>query len=451
MTSAPPMRVAIVSHAHPSVSKGGAEIAAYTLFRGLQDLGVPSLFIAAVPQAALDRVSLASADEHVLPYDPAQFDHVLLLGRPAMSTALVRLLRDQNASVINFHHYLNFGIGAVRQVKAQTGLPVVFTLHEYLAICAHHGQMITRPARNLCEAASPEACAACFPEHGREGMTTRRDLMFDVLSRCDGFVSPSRFLIDRYVAWGLPAEKFSLIENGLIDTAPPPERAPRSADDPITFAYFGQINPFKGVDVLLNAVDSLAARPDLAGRFRVRIHGNVIGVTPAFEQRLARAIETYDFLEVPGPYDNRQVRRLMSAADYVMVPSTWWENSPVVIQEAYAARRPVICSGIGGMAEKVVDGVTGHHFRVGDAKDLARVMEGAIKEAGRPERQAALARPSSHAEMAKEYLSCLNGASTPEPSPTPSKKAPIHRQDEVSQAMNQKFKSSRRRVGNVVR
>jgi glycosyltransferase involved in cell wall biosynthesis len=45
-----------------------------------------------------------------------------------------------------------------------------------------------------------------------------------------------------------------------------------------------------------------------------------------------------------------------------------------VIQEAFMHGRPVICSNIGGMAEKVTDGVDGLHFRVGDPEDLARVI-----------------------------------------------------------------------------
>ena len=64
----------------------------------------------------------------------------------------------------------------------------------------------------------------------------------------------------------------------------------------------------------------------------------------------------------------------MGACDFVVVPSIWWENSPIVIQEALAVGRPVICSNIGGMAEKVSPGVAGLHFQVGDAADLARTM-----------------------------------------------------------------------------
>ena len=46
----------------------------------------------------------------------------------------------------------------------------------------------------------------------------------------------------------------------------------------------------------------------------------------------------------------------MASVDWVVVPSIWWENSPLVIQEAFGYGRPVICSDIGGMAEKVTDG-----------------------------------------------------------------------------------------------
>lgn len=59
---------------------------------------------------------------------------------------------------------------------------------------------------------------------------------------------------------------------------------------------------------------------------------------------------------------------------WMVIPSVWWENSPLVIQEAFMHRRPVICSNIGGMAEKVDDGVNGLHFRVGDAADLAATL-----------------------------------------------------------------------------
>ena len=74
--------------------------------------------------------------------------------------------------------------------------------------------------------------------------------------------------------------------------------------------------------------------------------------------------------------------RLMAGADWVVFPSTWWENAPLVINEAFQHGRPVICSGIGGAAELVRDGVNGLHAPVGDAAGLADVMRRAIEEPG---------------------------------------------------------------------
>ena len=64
----------------------------------------------------------------------------------------------------------------------------------------------------------------------------------------------------------------------------------------------------------------------------------------------------------------------MQSVDAVLVPSIWWENSPVVIQEALRNRRPVICSDIGGMSEKVRDGIDGFHFPVGNVMALTDLL-----------------------------------------------------------------------------
>jgi glycosyltransferase involved in cell wall biosynthesis len=88
----------------------------------------------------------------------------------------------------------------------------------------------------------------------------------------------------------------------------------------------------------------------------------------------------------------------------VLVPSTWWENSPVVIQEAYAAGRPLICTGIGGMAEKVPNRRSGLHFRLGDAADLARVMSEAADEVLYQALCSGLPNVADQATMARDYM-----------------------------------------------
>ena len=43
-----------------------------------------------------------------------------------------------------------------------------------------------------------------------------------------------------------------------------------------------------------------------------------------------------------GPYEREELPRHMAAVDVVIVPSIWVENSPLVIREAFSAKRPVI-------------------------------------------------------------------------------------------------------------
>jgi glycosyltransferase involved in cell wall biosynthesis len=97
----------------------------------------------------------------------------------------------------------------------------------------------------------------------------------------------------------------------------------------------------------------------------------------------------------------------MREVDWTIVPSTWWENAPVVIQEAFFHGRPVIASNIGGMAEKVRDGIDGLHFHVSNPESLAATMTDAIRDPGlwdrlhrgiRPPTSAALA-AAQHADL----------------------------------------------------
>jgi len=83
-----------------------------------------------------------------------------------------------------------------------------------------------------------------------------------------------------------------------------------------------------------------------------------------------------------GKYKPENLGELMREIDWVIVPSIWWENSPLVIQEAFMNGRPVICSNVGGMAEKVTDGVNGMHFQVGDPASLAATIRRAVQSSG---------------------------------------------------------------------
>lgn len=369
-------RVAILSHGHMSVTKGGAEVAAHTLFRGLRAIGVDAILIACCDDTALDRIALGP-HEFALPYRGRLYDHFYHLAPVGVREELVELLRRERIDVLNAHHFLHTGIAVFPDVVA-AGIDIVFTVHEFLALCHNHGQLVTRGSNLLCDGPTPSACHACYPEHTRQQFAVRAQHVAQSLATVAAFVSPSRFLAEKMTENGVPAGRMHVIENGLTHHAPPTLSDTTAPGRVWTFGFFGQINMFKGIDTILDACAIVARDAEASRGIRIAIHGNIVGRDDDFAERFRSAVADYPFLFYHGPYDNRRVAALMAACDYVLMPSTWWENSPVVIQEAFQARRPVICTGIGGMAEKVVDQVSGLHFARGDASDLARRMiEGA--------------------------------------------------------------------------
>ena len=100
-----------------------------------------------------------------------------------------------------------------------------------------------------------------------------------------------------------------------------------------------------------------------------------------------KALARHPNIRFAGPLDYRQVGAALRQMDCLVVPSVWYENSPLVIQEAYAVGLPVVASRLGALVEKVQDHRTGYLFAPGDSADLARVLREIVE---RPERLGAL-------------------------------------------------------------
>ena len=432
-----PGPIAVFSHTPPSVTRGGAEISAYALYLGLRQLGLDAVFVSACPVADLGKVLPGSADEHVIPYESGDYDTFYHLAAPELVNAVERLVTRLGCRTLVFHHFLFLGTNTIRRM-VELGHEVVLTLHEFLSLCHHHGQMVTRPGFRLCRESHPALCVQCFPGLQPDQFAARKVSILGNLDGVTAFVSPSHFLAERCRGWGFPGDRLHVIENGLIGEAHdagrspadpaasmrfaveegarhhgggparigeepfPPHRVARGADDALVIGFFGQLNPFKGLDVILDAAARLAADAE-PQRCRFRVHGHVVGLNEALRTRFDEAVAS-GVLDYRGPYDNADVLELMRACDFILMASRWWENSPLVIQEAFLARRPLIVPGIGGMAEKVRDRVSGLHFRPSDGADLAR----ACRLAATLGHDAfSFPVPSSSEEMARRYLAAI--------------------------------------------
>jgi glycosyltransferase involved in cell wall biosynthesis len=279
------------------------------------------------------------------------------------------------------------------------------TLHDYYAICANDGQMMTTEG-GLCHAASPDACRRCQPARTLADFRLRDLMVGQALRQVDHFVAPSRFLRDRFadgpfLDWGIPAERISVIANGVSPGRPVPHReAPDGRRD--RFGFFGHINRFKGAPVALDA----SARLSHAGvAHSLSLHGGTAFQTAPVLEAFAKSLAAAPDARHCGAYSRADLARLMGAVDWVVMPSVWWENAPLVIQEAFFHRRPVISADVGGMAEMVHDGIDGLYAAVGDGAAFAQAMRRGIEQPGLWQRLVdGIAAPPTVADAADAHL-----------------------------------------------
>jgi glycosyltransferase involved in cell wall biosynthesis len=374
-----PVRVLVGSHSHPRVQNGGSEVASHALFERLAaEPGWTARYLGCVRGATFQRAGQAVTqpfgdDDHL--YTVGAFEGFKFANRDmAFPRDFRALLRRFAPQIVHLHHYVNFGMEAFFHVRdALPDAKLVLTLHEFLAICHQQGQMVKRHTNALCYGADPVSCARCFPEVEPQDFFLRQLFVQRFLDCVDQVVAPSRFLAGRYAAWGIPADKIVVIENVPSATARAPMHARTMRPGRLKVGFFGQISELKGMEVLLDAADILQrdGRTDIS----IAIHGDHTNQPRAYgDAFLARVAACGSNVSFHGAYENASVDRLMRSVDLVVVPSIWWENSPVVIQEAFRNGRAVLCSDIGGMAEKVTPGETGAHFTVGDPRALADAL-----------------------------------------------------------------------------
>lgn len=387
-------RILLISHGHPDFVAGGGELAAYQLHQALRENSrYDSVFMARHARPERTRAGTALSgngrESEILFYstmpDWFRFSQP---DKARIWNEFREVLKVTRPDLVHFHHYLHLGVEFIREVREFCPeLPIVLTLHEFFAICHNHGQMVRTNDRSRCERSTPADCAHCFPDYSPQDFYLRERFIKSYFNLVDYFIAPSHFLKQRYVEWGLPAEKIKVVDNvQVVKPADSVACAPagasvsapvsgsvsiRDENAPVRCSFFGQINKFKGVDILLDAIERLPL--DIRERLTIDLNGSGLDQlkSPMREQMTEQLESLSDCVNLRGPYRREELSGLMQNSEWVIVPSTWWENAPMVIEEARQFGVPVICSNIGGMAEKVEHNSTGLHFRVSDAASLA--------------------------------------------------------------------------------
>ena len=413
------MKILLVSLFHPELVRGGAQQICYELFEGLRATeGVEAVLLASVDNSL---PALYKSGARITGFDQRPDEYLFLSrgydyswhksGDRLLVRAYVEFLEMIRPDIVHFHHFLTIGIDLLTLTRrVLPAARIVFTFHEFLAICAADGHMLRLTDRSPCAQASAVRCHQCLPHEPPEHYFLREMWIKRHLETVDLFTVPSAFMIDLFARWGIDRARISHVTNGQRDYSRG-HRLPATGSIRARFGFFGQFVDNKGVWVILRAVDLLRARG--FHDFTVELNGdNLRYATPKVRAEIEEFLAREATLPLAdrnvimnGAYQVDQLADRMSRVDWCIMPSVWWEAFGLVISEAWMFGRPVITSNIGAMRERIRNDFDGLHFGVGDSAALAQVMLRAATEPGLWERLAAnLPTPPTRTGMVEQFM-----------------------------------------------
>jgi glycosyltransferase involved in cell wall biosynthesis len=195
------------------------------------------------------------------------------------------------------------------------------------------------------------------------------------MNRIDRVALPTQLMGALLTRNGLDAKRTLPLPFGLNLAYKGAGNAIRSeSGEVLHIGYIGTLAEYKGVHVLLEAVKKLSDKP-----IKLMIYGKLDDY-PAYVETLRKISNGDPRVEFCGTFPNSQIGSIFAELDVLVVPSLWYENSPLVIYSAQNARCPVIASNMAGMSEVIEHGKNGLLFDAGNVSQLAVNIESLVHD-----------------------------------------------------------------------
>jgi glycosyltransferase involved in cell wall biosynthesis len=276
-----------------------------------------------------------------------------------------RLIEREKPDIVHLHNIYHQISPSILHCFRKYSLPVVMTLHDYKMICPTYNLLLKG---KICERCSKGRYYRCVGVKCRDGSLPAslvgafemylHHKILHIYDLVDVFISPSRFLQGKLKEMGFRREvdylpNFLNLEAFRVSDTTPEE----------VITYFGRLSQEKGLETLVDAARGLSVK------FRV------IGEGPLSERLREKArnmgVGNLAFHpHLPPERLREEVRKSL----FTVIPSVYYDNSPMAVLESFALGKPVVGARIGGIPELIVDDETGLTFEPGNAQELRAKM-----------------------------------------------------------------------------
>jgi glycosyltransferase involved in cell wall biosynthesis len=408
-----PIRVLIAVHQFFPCPPAGTEVLALEMARELQKLNTLPFFLAGKAHYDLKctirpwmekdhfegfevwRLHYGAGD-HRDPFTP----HIQSVERKQL---ILNVVKETTPDLIHFMHLAGFPSDLLPELSA-AGLPLIYTPTDYWVVCPRATLYRNRVKKNCVTPGIPAQCLQCYkpiprwmgtiaawlsqtplrrvlPElRGLYTLKIRPRELVRCVNHCQRILPATRFLVDILVKQGVRPELIQHMPYGiqlgdLPDRIPIPK--PASADNPLVLGFIGTLSEMKGIHILLKAVSLLG---ESAREFKVIIYGKIGEGDPFFKKLKKISFPIQDRVEFRGTFPHETIGARLREMHFLVVPSLWYESTPLVLCSALAAGIPAIVSRLGGLTEVIEEGRNGFSFEAGNAQTLTILLRRLLTE-----------------------------------------------------------------------
>lgn len=358
------MKICLVSNLYPPNVLGGAEVSVKKVSEELVKKGhevtvITTHFneknienINGVKIYQINPLNIYAVYDHPnKPFLLKPLWHMIDLWNPYDEHIIKNILKKEKPDIVHIHNFKGLSISSFSSAKS-LNIPIVFTAHDYSLVCMRAN--LLNSSGKICK--NPAALCRIYNQVQKHLAKNKVDLL----------ISPSQFVINKLKSNGLFKDaKSKKIPLGIELKSNEKFEKDYSQTNII---YVGNLGEHKGVHILLKAFKKIKNR---------NIRLDIVGKGLCSEKLKTMSendnrIKFHDFLE------GKELIEMYELANLTVVPSIWYDNSPMVIYESFSCRTPVIGSKIGGIPELIEDGFNGYLFEAGNVNELQQLLENLI-------------------------------------------------------------------------